>query len=429
VAAAAVLGLAAAPASAQQSGLAGLLLRFFSPSNPVVLAETGHQAHFASQASAQATLTQLNRAIASQLSTFPLGSSSGGFTYTFDPSLGVFNRATDSFGPLFAERATTTGKGKLNVGWNYLRATYDRFEGLDLGGGDIRLILLHQDPDEDGTTVPYFEGDIITADLLLGLKTDTTVLSVNYGLTERLDVGVAVPFVRVELDARIRAAVEQLATQGDPFVSHIFPDGRTQREFRESGTAEGVGDVVVRGKYKFLDRPGGGLAAGFDLRLPTGDENELLGSGAVQAKLSLIASGSGRFSPHLNLGYSIAEGGSPLVGELPDELDYTVGFDWALGRRLTLNADLIGRSLRNTERVVPVQRELHFTRRGSSRVESAVRSELVSQPGNLNLLLGAVGVKLNPFGRLLISGTVLLAVGDRGLQDEVTPVVALDYSF
>ncbi|MFI4943237.1 MAG: hypothetical protein ACHP85_08240, partial [Burkholderiales bacterium] len=105
-----LLAAAAQPASAQSNstGLAGLLLRFFSPDNPVLLAPNlanpvqSHDAHFRSQANAQATLRQLNAGIAAQLATFPIGSSSGGFTYTFDETLGVYNRTTQSFGPIFA---------------------------------------------------------------------------------------------------------------------------------------------------------------------------------------------------------------------------------------------------------------------------------------------------------------------------------------
>src|SRR5688500_3973111 len=83
------------PAAAQSDdGLARLLLQFFSPSNPVILRQStfDHSAHFASQPSAQALLTQLNRGVASQISTFPLGSSSAGFTYTFDPEIGRASR-------------------------------------------------------------------------------------------------------------------------------------------------------------------------------------------------------------------------------------------------------------------------------------------------------------------------------------------------
>ena len=109
------------PPHAQETpdGLAGLLLRFFSPSNPVVLQAApdpfSHAAHFVSQPNAQETLRQLNRGIAAQLSTFPLGSSSSGFTYDFDPELGVFNRSTETFGPVFAERPAHRRQGQVQL--------------------------------------------------------------------------------------------------------------------------------------------------------------------------------------------------------------------------------------------------------------------------------------------------------------------------
>jgi hypothetical protein len=140
------LFVSAIPAGAQDTskGLAGLLLRFFSQDNPVVLKDNpvpafSHRAHFVSQPNAQTILAELNRGIATQIATFPVGSSSAGFTFTFDSNLGVYNRTTQSFGPLFAERPQTAGKGKFSFGVNYQNATYDRFEGLDLKKGDIEL--------------------------------------------------------------------------------------------------------------------------------------------------------------------------------------------------------------------------------------------------------------------------------------------------
>ena len=47
----------------------------------------------------------------------------------------------------------------------------------------------------------------------------------------------------------------------------------------------------------------------------------------------------------------------------------------------------------------------------------------------MGLYLGSVGFKLNPFGRLLVVGNVLIAMGNAGLQDDFTPVVGIDYSF
>ena len=68
----------------------------------------------------------------------PFGSSSAGFTYTFDPALGVYNRSTQTFGPIFSERPITAGKGKFSFGVNYQQAHYDQLEGRSLEDGDVK---------------------------------------------------------------------------------------------------------------------------------------------------------------------------------------------------------------------------------------------------------------------------------------------------
>lgn len=426
------LVLSARTSSAQNSGLSGFLLRFFAPSNPVILADTGHAAHFGSQPGAQATLTQLNRGIAAQLATFPVGSSSGGFSYTFDPALGVFSRSTDSFGPLFAERANTAGKGKFSFGLNATYTTFDSFEGENLRDGDITLFLTHSDLNRDGGHLDFFfEGDVIQANLFLDITAYTANLFANYGVTDRLDVGMALPYLRIEMDARIHERIIKLSTGDEPFVFHIFQNGTDDNDIVSRGRAEGFGDLVLRAKYRLRkSQEGGGLAAGLDMRLPTADETELLGSGATQAKLYLIASGSGkRFSPHVNLGYTFSRGGSAVTGPLPDEINYTAGFDAALHRRITFTADIIGRTLRDFDRIVKVEREREFTHGIGGPVETTTITDYALQRDNLNVLLGSVGLKLNPFGRLLLSGNVLISQGKRGLQDHFTPVVSIDYTF
>ncbi len=430
-----VLLTLAAPARAQSQGLAGLLLRFFSPSNPVVLQQApepfNHAAHFVSQPNAQSLLRDLNRGITAQAATFPLGSSSPGFTFTYDAALGVFNRSAESFGPVFSERAITAGKGKFSFGVSYLDADYDRLEGQRLDADSFQLYLTHLDADRNGTNLsPWFEGDIIRADLSLDLRTRTTVVFANYGVSDRLDLGVALPFQQVDLSARIRTGIERLATGSDPFIIHIFDDGTTQREFRESGSAEGLGDVVLRSKWNFVRRPGAAFAVGVDLRLPTGDENDLLGSGATQTKVYLVASGPARrFSPRASVGYTLSSGGSSFTGDLPDEIGYSAGFDAGLHSRVTLTADVLGRTLRNASRLVQVQRTFNYTLRTSPQVLSTTRATPEAREGDLSLLLGAAGLKVNPVGRLLVNAGVLFSIGNAGLQDKLTPVFGIDYSF
>lgn len=437
-----VLTLGAAQARAQEapSGLAGLLLRFFSPSNPVVLqkfavAEFSHDAHFLSQPNATATLSQINRAIASQVSTFPLGSSSAGFTYTFDSSLGVYNRTTQSFGPVFAERPQTSGKGKFSFGVTYQDSTYDRLDDHDLRNGDLKLVLTHLDFNGSGDSLnPWFKGDIINAALSLDIESKTTVVFANYGVTPKFDIGVALPFVNVRVDARINATVERLATATDGFVPplHAFapPSNQDATTYVENGSASGIGDMVFRAKYNFLAKPAASLAAALDLRVPTGDENNLLGSGGTQAKLYLVAGGTGRLAPRASLGYTFSRGGGTATGDLPNELNYTVGFDAAVHRRVTLSGDLLGRTLWNSQRLVEGEKAyLYHAGRFDTAVHQALKSDFSTQEANLNILLGSVGIKINPVGRLLVVGNLLFSVGKNGLQDKITPVFGLDYTF
>ena len=42
---------------------------------------------------------------------------------------------TPSFGPVFAERAVTMGRGRFNAGFSYQHTTYRSFEGQDIGDG------------------------------------------------------------------------------------------------------------------------------------------------------------------------------------------------------------------------------------------------------------------------------------------------------
>ena len=93
-----VLIAAAAPLAAQSFNLRDMLTDFLREGITLAPPPEGfpsHSAHFIGSDSPQfRAVEQLNSLIASQLSSFPLASSSGGFVYQFDPALGVLTRAT-----------------------------------------------------------------------------------------------------------------------------------------------------------------------------------------------------------------------------------------------------------------------------------------------------------------------------------------------
>ena len=53
----------------------------------------------------------------------------------------------------------------------------------------------------------------------------------------------------------------------------------------------------------------------------------------------------------------------------------------------------------------------------------------IPRAGNLTLLLGTAGLKVNVAGNLLLSGNVLFPLTDAGLRSRVTTVVGMDYAF
>jgi hypothetical protein len=440
------ISLAPSAAQAQNTPLSSVLLRLLL--SDVILAQPSqpgfpdHSAHFVAlnpdgtlapgvqEADVRIPLA-LNSTIASQLQTFPIPSSSGGFTWTFDPTLGTFNRGTASFGPSFAERAETSGRGRWNVGMSYVRASYDRFEGQSLRNGEVKIYLEHEQSRNPATPSPFYEGDVIQQSLSLSVTTDTAAFAVNYGATDRLDIGIAVPVVRVSLDATVVATIQRLATGSLPQI-HQFADGSSERVFSDGGTASGIGDVVLRGKYNFLRRREVGISGAVSVRLPTGNRDDLLGSGVTQVGGYLIVSSQiGRTSPHFNIGYVGVSGGRPdslYLSRLPNELTYAAGLDSAVTPRLTLFGDVIGRSLRDAGRLVSADRVFNYVNQAGVPGSMTLPSYEYSN-GSLGVALAALGGKYNVYGNMLVSAQVLLPLTDSGLRTRPTIVIGADYAF
>ena len=461
-------------ASGQTSPLASILPELLGntitllPSN--LPDQPNHVAHFQPGHDQLQVPAQVNQALVTLLSTYPLGSPSGGFTYTFDPALGTLTRSSNSFGPSFAERALTTGRGKTSLGFGYQHAAYDTFEGLNLRqrgeteDGTPRGVTFYvrhtdccsrgsaQQAQPDGSNLtPPFEGDLVKAALVLDLVTDTSVAFATYGVSDRLDIGVAVPFVRVKLDASVLAQVERLATSLDPTVHAFEGADPDEKVYRLSGVASGLGDIVVRGKYAFTEANPVGLAAAVEARLPTGDESNLLGTGGVQTKIFGIASfHRGPVSPHVNVGYTFSSDGALPDAIVRDEIGMTVGFDATLSPRLTFAFDVLGRTLLDAGRMRLADKTFEYATAGAGgggpggggggggggtpqppvvQTQTTTRTELQFTPGNLQLYLGAAGVRFSPWRTVLVSANLLFPLTRAGLRDRVTPVIGVDYVF
>ena len=350
-----------------------------------------HDPHFT--ASSLSGLDDLGSAIASNLRAFSFNSTVTAFT--FDVERGIPMRTTDSLGPLIGERAVTLGAGRLNVGLAYTRIDYRRFEGRKLD--DLELTFQHEDSNGDGIIgVPEFELDQIRADLDLELEQDIFALFATYGLTRTWDVGIIVPIVhlRFEVDAQAtivrRSAISAL-------VHNFGPDSDPQTS-RTGGEETGLGDIVLRSKYNFLRGRASwpDLAVLGQVKLPTGDEDDLLGTGETDFLGLLVASRTyGPITPHVNVGYEVSTAGSE-----ENNFRYVAGFDARVHRRAAVALDVLGRWKPDG---------------------TGIGDHLVDV---------AVGGRWNPFGSFLINANIQVPLNrSHGLRADFIWTVGVDYTF
>ena len=427
----ALVGPVGAHAQSNGGKLAFLIPNLYGPSGLTVDSQSvlpsgeTHSAHYNS--AFQTSFTQLNTLLAIQLATPPLPSPASGFTYTLDPALGVFQRTTDSFGPLLAERAETIGKGKVSFGFSYQRFTFDTVEGIDLE--ELPAVFTHDNPTPGGRS------DLVTTVNAIQADTDRFTAFLTWGVADRLDVSVAVPLLDSNMTVTSDATIRRIGTQSNPAV-HYYGDANggfgSTRPFVSSGQATGIGDVALRLKAAVLHGKAG-LALGADVRFPTGDEENLLGSGAWGARPFLAFSlatriGGLAFSPHLNAGY-LWNGESVLAGDIvagtkgdmPNQASWVFGFDLAATKGITLSADVLGRTVFNSQRVV--ETTFHALDGVSTFPDIGFES------GDFTAWDAAVGIKANPSGRLLLDLGLVFALNKTGVRDTVTPLVGFEYSF
>jgi hypothetical protein len=468
------------PRDAAAEELAGMIKNLFdqvtinaSTPNPANLMgpNIDHSSHyFLGGENRTLAVRQLNVALAAQLASFPLASSSGGFTFGLNPRGEVVPTST-TFGPLFAERAVTIGRKQVNFGFTLQGTSYKSFDGQSLEpfSEGLRFISEHNDccpagsvpppvPSNETDFNPTFERDLLLSTLHADISTKTTAFFANYGVTDRFDVGAAVPIVNVSIDARVDGEILRLGST-DTSITHSFDTSGARTTFKsDSGSATGLGDILLRAKYTVYRTEKAAFAGALDLRLPTGDKDNLLGTGATQAQFFFIGSGEyGRWSPHVNFGYTFSSGEtSALVASnntpetlknngvviatsndetdlsVPDEINYTFGFSTAVTPRVTVGFDMRGRTIRGVPKFAVTNTP--YVNRGPGALPqptyTAQDEFAVEQPkGNDNQLLGVVGGKVNVGRKLLVNFSLIFAMTEAGLTPKPTPVVGFDYVF
>jgi hypothetical protein len=432
--------LAGRPAQAQhlRDRLSDLFI-FGSGESPLVLGGTSdpsnpdsiriHGNHFvpAAVASNGTVISFLTNSIGSNVANVPVSATSGGSTFSFQA--GVPTRTSTSAGPVFGERAQTLGRGRILAGLSRTGVHFKTLRGVDLN--HIRFTFTHANSDFPGCDsiaggdcsllgVPALENETIDLDLALDVRLTVTGFLLTYGLSDRIDVGIALPLVSVSLDG---SSTAQITPFGPPPAVHFFggtPDNPVLSASRSiSGSTTGLGDVDARVKLNLRQAEPLSVAILSDVRFPTGSESNLLGSGAFAVRgLAILSARFGAFSPHANLGY-LYRGGEFET----DAVLATAGFDHLLAPWATLAIDLIsqlqvGDSPLQVPGPVEIQAPYHRT----------ITPTLIPDERD-DVVDGSVGLKLTAAQGLTLVGNGEWSLNRGGLRPDVIWTAGLEYNF
>jgi hypothetical protein len=342
------------------------------------------------RAAAEAARDTIARALLLNLTSVPLATSSSGFLYRFNPMLGTMERATEGFGGFFVERALTPGRGRASFGVSATTSAFHRLDGRELRDGTLVTVANTFRDEAD----PF---DVET--LSLTVQTSTMTLFGSVGVTDRLEVGAALPLVRVHLEG------ERLNVyRGDTF-----------QQAWGTATANGIADLALRAKYGLAAGPRGGVAVAGELRLPTGDADNLLGAGLRSWRVM----GIGSFE---EAGLGLHGNAGIVRGGISDEWFLGGATGYAATPRVTITGELLMRHLA----------QLRTLAHGSAphpTIDGVDTLRLVAAGEGTTLASVVAGFKWNVTGALVLGGHVTRSLTNRGLTAPLTPTFGLEYAF
>jgi hypothetical protein len=423
------------------------------------------------QAGKSQNLARFNTTIAQVLGQLPLAAPVSGFVVGFDKATGQFVPLNENLGSVLTERGNTVGRHNIFVAFTAQRFVFQTIDGIKLSSlptvGQYGTIPL-------GGNATAYEFESSTNSLSANLNQYTGIIAV--GLTDKIDLSVTVPFERVSLSggyANLTQTFVSYNSSGAAVGGGNLPLLTNQSsQVRVPGSASGFGDVLVNMKGTIIDAEKSKVALGAEARFPTGDEYNLLGTGAYGIKPYIVYSRLGRITPHANLGYqwnsfsnlyvnpcyflastdphscppsNLPGAGVPSL-KLPPSLDYSAGVDAGITKWLTVVGDFVGQRYFNSPVVTapaPAGGTVPFVPNcsaGSPAPAACTASPAVAAlssartvgvtTGSISVDNVALGLKIKPIGHLIISANALIRLDDGGLRpDRFVPLVGISYSF
>jgi len=324
----------------------------------------------------------------------------------------------------------------------------------------------------------------------ISLKVNQYTTYVTFGLTKRIDISAVIPIENVRMNIAAEDTIvpgssgfvpvtpgspdsmllnqNTTNTNGAPYFFHLFKNcpntspaaglpglapaclQHTFPDFAFTGSgsqpmnsASGIGDVVARVKWNAWEGERAGFAAGMDVRFPTGDALNYLGSGSYGYKPFAVFSYRARVSPHVLVGYewnsdSITAGDltTGVKGKVPNDFVYIAGADAWVTKWLTGDFDIVGQRVFGTDTVAVTQQQFLGNcgpcTSNSTTGNVTLPNLATSTNSSYNITSASMGIKVRPFSkvsRLVFTANVLVRLDDGGLRSKAAPLAGVGYTF
>jgi hypothetical protein len=324
------------------------------------------------------------------------------FAWRRNPDTGAWERATDAVSPWYVERGPTLGRGVFTAGLTFGYFDVQCSSGCRIGTDPYPLSV-------SAAAIDYQAPTDLTYSI--------TTVNLTYGVTDDLDVNVAIPVATLDADLQVTRRDNPTA----PLIAAW-----------ENVGAANFADTLLRAKYRLFQSSGdvgtATGAAGVRVRLPTGRPSRGLGTGY------------GEIGPYSALTANLLEGW--LDSSWAAGVDFTIGdfgrssghYAWALDvhtprrddwwSRVAFSWSVNGRSEFTSLRVPPSYSGPHVTPNG------IVNSPYLCADGDRHDYVDTtLGLRTRLFETVVLSLGVFKPINSQGVRAGWSPLASVQGTF
>jgi hypothetical protein len=383
------------------------------------------EANAAKQAAFDAAVP-INAAIAAQLTQLPVPSATVG-VISLKKKGSEVPVPFDNLGPILTDRPDTVGKRHLFLGFNYQHFNFSSLDGSSLGALPVGYTFSTK-----AGVIPtvYFYGKSTNN---AHFQLDQYASIATLGVTRTTDISVIIPANSISFSVVSKGFhAYEYNLQANQYSDHTLPGNVS---VSSAGSASGLGDITVGLKQLLIgqERNRPAAAVGTTFRFPSGDSKNYLGSGALGGSLYGLVEYRAKFAPHFKIGYQWNGTSKVLTTQqsagtrLPGGLQFAVGTDFRVHRKLTLSADLLGNQIVNAPYITTST--LNFNPIPPAATNVPTSFNLISTPVRTYTPVHfSGGIKFSPLAHMLVYANALVQINDVGLKSDVVPLIGIAYN-